>query len=144
MGRDREDGRIPPPARRRTRGGLLCLAVLAFGLLPARGEGRSAEEAAPAAPAPATDLSGAYAFPVPFKPSLGHTRITFTNLSSEATIKIYTSGGVLIRTLLETDQDGLLRWDGTDEDGQPAGSDLYLYVIENAQQTKVGKLLIVR
>ena len=35
----------------------------------------------------AGDLSQVFAFPVPFKPSQGHDRITFLNLPSEATIR---------------------------------------------------------
>jgi hypothetical protein len=98
----------------------------------------------PRVSAPASDLSAAYAFPVPFKPSTTSTRITFTNLSTEATIRIYSSSGELVRTLREDQGNGFLRWDVTNEQGQPVASDVYFYVIENAEQTKVGKLLVVR
>lgn len=114
----------------------LALAALAVAVLQA-GERRPSR-------APASDLSTAYAFPVPFKPSATSTRITFTNLSSEATIRIFSATGELVRTLNEEDGDGFIRWDVTNEQGAPVASDVYFYVIENAEQTKAGKLLVVR
>jgi hypothetical protein len=94
--------------------------------------------------APHLDLSNAYAYPVPFKPSLGHREIVFINLSSLATIRIFTISGELVKELNETDADGILRWDVTNSEGQPLASDVYLYLIENDQQKKTGKLIIVR
>lgn len=118
----------------------LALAALSAAVLragPAAGERRPSR-------APAADLSTAYAFPVPFKPSATNTRITFTNLSTEATIRIFSATGELVRTLNEDDGDGFIRWDVTNEQGAPVASDVYFYVIENAEQTKAGKLMIVR
>ncbi|MGQ0645812.1 MAG: hypothetical protein ACT4O3_10035, partial [Elusimicrobiota bacterium] len=94
--------------------------------------------------APALDLAAAYAFPVPFKPSLGHRQITFRHISSLATIRIYTVSGELVRELKESDGDGELKWDVTNQHGEPLASDVYLYLIENNEQKKTGKLLIVR
>jgi hypothetical protein len=95
--------------------------------------------------APALDLSEAYAYPVPYKPSVHLNGIRFTNLSSEATIKIYTVSGELVKTLHETDGDGFLPWNPVDnDDGVPLASDVYIYLIDNKQQKKVGKLVIVR
>ncbi|MBI4396672.1 MAG: T9SS type A sorting domain-containing protein [Elusimicrobia bacterium] len=97
-----------------------------------------------ASKASAADLSGAYAFPVPFKPSLNHDKITFINLSAQATVKIYSLDGNLVKTLHESDSDGILEWDAKNEDGEPVKSDVYVYRIESSEQKKVGKLLVVR
>ncbi len=93
---------------------------------------------------PAADLSNAYAFPVPYKPSLGHPYISFINLSREATVRIYDVNGSLVRTLHETSMDGILKWDVTDDKGSPLNSDVFFYVIENDEQAKSGKLMVVR
>ncbi|MBI4396671.1 MAG: Ig-like domain-containing protein, partial [Elusimicrobia bacterium] len=95
--------------------------------------------------APATDLSEAYAYPVPFKTSLGHKEIVFNNLSSVANIKIYTLNGELVKELKENDGDGMLIWSPVaNSSGEPLGSDVFFYIIENNQQKKKGKLIIVR
>jgi len=93
---------------------------------------------------PATTLSQAYAFPNPFKPSLGHITITFTNLASECTIKIYTLAGDLVKTLVENDGNREYVWDVKNEAGENLASGLYFYVIKSADDTKTGKLVIIR
>ncbi|MBI3292962.1 MAG: Ig-like domain-containing protein [Elusimicrobia bacterium] len=93
---------------------------------------------------PDLDLSQAIAFPVPFKPSEGHQRITFANLSTDATIKIYTINGELVRELRVPSGDRILQWDVTNDRGEPLGSDVFIYVIENSEQRKIGKLMVIR
>lgn len=94
---------------------------------------------------PSMDLSNAYAFPVPFKPSLGHQQIGFKNLSDIGTIKVYTINGELVRELpITAGQQGIVYWDVTNSNGEPVASDVYLYLIQNDQQKKTGKLMIVR
>lgn len=92
----------------------------------------------------ALNLSNAYAFPVPFKPSAGHTQITFTNLASECTIRIFTISGSLVTTILETDGDGQHTWDVANADGSPVVSGVYLYHIKSAGDAKTGKIVIIR
>ena len=41
------------------------------------------------------DLGTAHCYPVPFKPSSGHTKITFIDLTRSTRIKIYTRAGSL-------------------------------------------------
>ena len=91
-----------------------------------------------------TPLTNAHAFPVPFVPSKGDTNITFTDLSSLATIRIYAMGGENVQTLQETDGDGLYVWDGRSSDGNDLPSGAYLYIIEGPVDEKRGKLVIVR
>lgn len=92
------------------------------------------------------DLSRAHAYPVPFDPNRNavHTKIYFTNLSTTATIKIYTVAGELVKTLQETDGDGQTTWDAKNERGEAVASDVYLYVIESSSQRKTGKLVVIR
>lgn len=93
---------------------------------------------------PALSLSNAYAFPNPFKPSAGHTTVTFTNLAAQCTIKVYTLTGELIKVIQETDGDGQNTWNVKNEAGENLTSGLYLFVIKSADDTKTGKLVVIR
>ncbi|MBI4055695.1 MAG: T9SS type A sorting domain-containing protein [Elusimicrobia bacterium] len=91
------------------------------------------------------NLIRAHAFPVPFRPSQGHTQITFTRLTPQATVKIFTLSGTLVKTLRK--QDGMtdaVQWDVRNESGEKLASGLYLYLIESDGSKKQGKLLIIR
>ena len=91
-----------------------------------------------------TDLSAAHCYPVPFKPTLGHTKITFTNLTWSARIRIYTLSGELVRTLDKADSGKTLNWDVRNARDSAVDSGVYLYLIESAAQKKKGKLMIIR
>ncbi len=89
-----------------------------------------------------TNLSGAYAYPVPFIANSpeNHTEIKFTGLSSQATIKVYTLSGELVQTIEEVDGDGSN--DTLDVDKFSSG--VYLYYIFNAEKSKSGQLVIIK
>jgi hypothetical protein len=95
---------------------------------------------------PDTELAEAHVYPSPYRPSTQAGGITFAKLSTNATIRIYTLDGRLVRTLTKSDgATDLLNWDPvTNEGGEPLASDVYLYVIENGLQKKVGKLAVIR
>jgi hypothetical protein len=96
--------------------------------------------------APEANLAKAHAYPVPYKPSVHKNGITFSNLSSVGTIKIFTVNGELVKTLSYQDSNsGSLTWNPvTNDAGDPLASDVYIYLIENDEQKKTGKLLVVR
>ncbi len=90
-------------------------------------------------------LSNAFAFPVPYVPSKQSTRvITFQNLSSAGSIRIFTVSGKLVRELDFNDGSGQATWDAKNSAGRDAASGLYLYVIQSSAETKKGELIIVR
>ena len=90
------------------------------------------------------DLSGAHCYPVPFKPSAGHTKITFTNLTKTVRIRIYTISGELVRTLNKADTSDSLDWNVRNAQGAAVDSGVYLYLIESTSQPRKGKLMIIR
>jgi hypothetical protein len=96
--------------------------------------------------APELSLADAYAYPVPYKPSIHKNGIRFKNLSSIATIKIYTVNGELVNTLgAGYDGYGNLTWNPVvNSSGSPLASGVYIYVIENPQEKKTGKIMVVR
>lgn len=89
---------------------------------------------------PKTDLASVSAYPNPFKPSKGHTQITFDGLTANIKIKIYTVAGRLVDEF-ETETSGSYNWN---PDGSASG--VYIYYIEdkNGRGSKKGKLAIIR
>ena len=108
---------------------------------------------------PAGDASDVYVFPNPWRPhgpnqgnSAGQTGtdqggLTFSNLPSECTIRIYTISGEKVRELHHSDLNGTLgqeKWDGNTSGGSHAASGVYLWRVESDSDSKNGKLMIIR
>lgn len=92
-------------------------------------------------------LNEAHAFPTPFRPDLGHDRITFTKLSAKATINIYTLSGRRVRSLTkdEAGSDTLVWKPVVNEEGGPLASGVYLFVVsDQSLNPKRGKLMIIK
>lgn len=90
------------------------------------------------------DLSTAHCYPVPFKPSIGHTKITFKDLTRDAEIKIYTISGELVITLIKSDTNDYLEWDVKNSRGEAISSGVYIYRIKSVNSSKKGKLMIIK
>lgn len=95
-------------------------------------------------PAVQTVLGPVHCYPVPFKPSAGDTKITFTNLAQDARVRIYTLSGRLVRALENSGAGTALDWDVKNGRGENAASGVYLYVVKSAGGTVTGKLMIIR
>jgi hypothetical protein len=106
-----------------------------------------------------SDASSVYVFPVPWRPhgpnagnGAGQTGtdsggMTFNNLPSECTIKIYTISGELVRQIQHSDLTGPVgqeKWDGNTAGGDHAASGVYLWRVESASDAKNGKLMVIR
>lgn len=95
-------------------------------------------------PGAASTLNQARAYPNPFQPFAGHTRIWFGPLTEEARIQIYSLRGERIR-VLDHRGGGLAPWDGKNHAGLDCASGVWLYAITNpAGERKQGKLVIIR
>lgn len=90
------------------------------------------------------NLASAHCYPVPFKPSAGHTKITFTDLTASVRIRIYTISGELVRTLSKANSKDYLEWNVRNSRGSPVDSGVYIYLVEGAGKPKKGKLMIIR
>ncbi len=103
--------------------------------------------------------SDSYAFPIPWRPhgpnagtGSGQTGteadgITFSNLPSECTIKIYTIAGDLVREIHHSDTGGLIgqdKWDVKTTHGESAASGVYLWRVDSSVDGKNGKLMVIR
>ena len=94
---------------------------------------------------PDNDVSYSYAYPVPFEPALGHARITFASLPTQGAIRVYTASGRKVWETSFLDPDGeKVEWDAVNSSGEKLGSDVYVYIIQSADNKKTGKLVIIR
>jgi len=94
----------------------------------------------PSPPQPAAPFIKVY--PNPFKPSEGHTEVTFSNLPSGASVKIFHIEGRIIATLKE--EGGMARWKVEDSEGNEVSSGFYLYSVESDKKRQTGKVVIIR
>ena len=90
------------------------------------------------------DLSQVFTYPNPCRVGSGENSIMFANLTKEATVKILTLSGQVIRTLKETDGNGGLSWDLRNEGGEMVSSGIYIFYIFSENDSKQGKLTIVK
>ncbi|MDO8805078.1 MAG: T9SS type A sorting domain-containing protein [Elusimicrobiota bacterium] len=90
------------------------------------------------------DLGAAHCYPVPYKPSAGHLKITFTSLTRAARVRIFTLSGELVRALEKSDSGDSTDWDVKNTRGENAASGVYFFTVKSAGQTRTGKLMILR
>lgn len=95
-------------------------------------------------PPPRGDVSSAHAFPNPCSLSAGCRRVTFSALTLQATIKVYTISGELVQTLAKNDNTNSKDWDLKNADGRQLASGLYLFLVRGENTYKKGKLVITR
>lgn len=88
-------------------------------------------------------LGAAHCYPVPFKPSAGHTRITFTGLTRQARVRVYTVSGELVRSLEKNDSGETLDWDVRNARGQNVASGVYVFTVKSGGETATGKLMVI-
>lgn len=70
--------------------------------------------------------------------------LSFTNLPSECTIKIYTIDGDLVKTIEHTSGTGTAFWDIRSEYNQLIATGVYFYHVSSKYGEKIGKFAIVR
>jgi hypothetical protein len=100
-----------------------------------------------------------YVFPVPWRPhgpnagnGPGQTGtltdgLTFSNIPSECTIRIFTLSGEQVREIHHSDLGGLIAqeiWDAKTPHGDAVASGVYLWRVESSLDGKNGKLMIIR
>lgn len=80
----------------------------------------------------------------PYDPAPGNYQLKFQHLPENCTITIYNLGGDLIRTIEKDDPStSIATWDTRTENGLPAASGIYIYVVEApGYGTKIGKMAI--
>lgn len=106
--------------------------------------------------APAFNPSETYPYPIPWRPTGGNAGggagqtgtvaggITFKNLPSLCTIRVYTVAGSLVKEINHTSGAATETWDVTSDAGEPLATGIYLWVVESNGSRKSGKLAVVR
>jgi parallel beta-helix repeat protein len=84
-----------------------------------------------------------HVFPNPFKPSLGHSHVTFRNIPLNSTIMVTTISGDLVKTFDNTQQTDIV-WDVKSEDQKELASGVYLYQVSHRGKVSSGKIFVIR
>jgi len=92
--------------------------------------------------APAADLASVKAYPMPYYPARGN--LTVENLTSNATIKIYTITGELDKTVGYASSNGVATWDGKNNNGSIVASGVYIMYIEGPSGKQRLKIAVER
>jgi hypothetical protein len=92
-----------------------------------------------------------YNYPNPFNPDNETTTLRYSlEKSGKVTIKIFDSGGNLVKTLLDNTQQSAgteqaIPWDGKNGDGDIVANGVYFFTIESSQDERaVGKIAVLR
>ncbi|MBI4656974.1 MAG: hypothetical protein HY746_09565 [Elusimicrobia bacterium] len=100
---------------------------------------------------PDTDVSAVYVYPVPFRPNAGNPArygtwtdmITFTNLPSYGTIRIYTIRLELVREI-NISSPPEMKWDVKNSAGEIVASGVYIWEVVVESNRKTGKLMVIK
>jgi hypothetical protein len=88
---------------------------------------------------PASSLDEVYVYPNPHRAHQHGDQLTVAGLPTEATVRIVSSQGTLIRVLNETNRDGGVEWDLRDRRGRRVPSGIYLIRVEAPGEAPVLK-----
>jgi hypothetical protein len=84
-----------------------------------------------------------YAYPVPFRKSEGHSRITFTDLPQDSRIIVATvSGAIAFEKSGVGPEDWI--WDVRNDKGRELVSGVYLYAVDSPGGISRGKIVVIR
>ena len=84
-----------------------------------------------------------HAFPNPFKPSLGHSQVTFRYVPLNSTVTVTTIAGDVVKTFDYTKETDIV-WDVKGEGQNELASGVYLYWVSHTGKVSSGKLLVIR
>jgi len=87
-------------------------------------------------------LENVYAYPAPFRPAVGHQRLTFCNLPAGAELTVYDLTGA--RVYRADGLEGTHRWGAVNDAGRALASGVYLYVVSAGGESRSGKLTVIR
>ena len=83
-----------------------------------------------------------HVFPNPFKPSLGHSHVTFRNVPVNSTITVTTISGDVVKAFHDTQQTDVV-WDVKIENQKELASGVYLYWVSHLGKASSGKLFVI-
>jgi hypothetical protein len=84
-----------------------------------------------------------HAYPIPFRNSDGHSRITFTNLPENSKIIVASVSGKVVFSQSGVGP-GEWAWNVKNEKGRELVSGVYLYAVDSAGGASQGKIVVIR
>ena len=90
------------------------------------------------------DLTNAHVYPNPCNAAKGCNGVTFTRLTMDADIYVYTISGELVRRMEKTGNIDSIGWDLRNGVGAKVASGVYLYFIKAEGISKKGKMIVIR
>jgi len=91
----------------------------------------------------AENVASVRGYPSPFRPGMGALGITFDRLPAQASVRLYTMNGLLVKTLEAGGRSEVL-WDISNDDGSSVASGVYLAVIESNGERRVMKVMVIK
>jgi hypothetical protein len=89
-----------------------------------------------------SDVSSVKAYPSPLRLHRGQKEMIFTNMSAEASVKIYTYQGELVKELT-ADKNGRAQWNAKNSSEIEVSAGIYLALIQGAQNSeKILKIVV--
>ncbi len=94
----------------------------------------------------AESIADIFVYPNPYRGAgpNGEQVVVFAGLPEQATIRIFTIQGTLVRRLDHQNSTGAARWDLTNDQGEAVASGVYLYSAVSSGETVRGKFAIMR
>jgi hypothetical protein len=83
-------------------------------------------------------------YPNPLIVSNHNEKVNFINIQADASIYIYTISGNLVAKIIPDTGSSIVSWDIRNIAGRPVASGIYLYQVQGSDNSKIGKLVIVR
>ena len=118
---------------------ILIIVAIAMGITDAKKVQTRVKITARVISAPAKDV---IIYPNPFKPSEGHSVITFSNLTKDVTIRIFNIMGEQVYKI--SNVKGNFEWYVKNISGEKIASGIYLCIIENRSERKIERIAIIR
>jgi len=85
-------------------------------------------------------------YPNPFNPST-NIKFSINDITNPYTLNIYNLKGQLVKTLvkgnLEKGTHNII-WDGTDDNGNPVSSGIYLYSLSNGKSNQIKRMVLIK
>ena len=91
---------------------------------------------------PANNLNELKVYPNPYNPKKHSQGLTIDGLTEEATIKIYTITGELLRKVEYGSKDGRAVWDGKNDSGEKVSSGVYIISVDSGKEKKIIKVAL--
>jgi hypothetical protein len=91
------------------------------------------------------NLALAHCYPNPYKPSAGHTKITFSRMTHYTKLQVYNVAGELVYNTEGDTPTGELNWDVRNNSGDKLASGVYIYMIADGQGNRAkGKFAVIK